>query len=506
VQDKALSCKSLDPNDFLPDAVKAYQSNYRGPYLADQSVSATHGTHVAGIVAKQDPRIGIVPVRVTTEYVALPESKLNALEDSFVSMMKAWIADPVVQSKMKMAFQKVISVSQKSAREVSGVRELTDVEYEAKFIDFWKPRIHGSVFQKQSIEHLFIEELKEAIARVGQSGIKVANISLGTSFASVPETLNVDPETELDKSFVFLKYEVFKHSIAKVLNEKAPGTLFVVAAGNEGKWVDGESRIALPCDVSSPYFESAEKALNKKIANNSVQNILCVGSVSHEGKISSFSNITLTNVPFVFSYGEAIESALRLGDCKGPNQNYLEKASLGLQFPRLEESELVDGFLNLVKFVKTEPNPRLKRVDEFNRIMQDVGNSLPYVTSDTFCYTSQKSLFAKQNSGALSGTSMASPAVAGVTARLLIQKIEKDLAAKGQSWADIDQKSLYAKPEYQPKILIQDLQAVSQKFGGSGLIRDTSVVTDVLPWDTSAPLVPIQPDLRLNWYRGGKAE
>jgi hypothetical protein len=84
-------------------------------------------------------------------------------------------------------------------------------------------------------------------------------------------------------------------------------------------------------------------------------------------------------------------------------------------------------------------------------------------------------------SGSLSGTSMATPAVAGyLGGRVAAQMAAFSLNAD-QSWDD---------SRFAPSALIKDLMLNSPKYGGDSLIADVRKITDILPWNPLQLLNP----------------
>ena len=475
---EALSCKSLDPTVFLPNYAKSYVTRFRGSYLASQSVEATHGSHVAGIVASQHSGIGIVPVRVTTESVDLPPQRVRELQQSFKTLMRRWIQIPVVNLKMQRMFSKIIP-SQSPA------------EFSDRFVSFWEESIQESV-RSNTLDHVFVDDMAKAIVEVGNARIKIANISLGTSFAEVPNTLGLDLEQDPKRAFQFIQFEVFKHHLGKMLRDKAPGTLFVVAAGNEGNWVDGRSRSALPCDVSSPFFEDTEKELGTLLDNNNVRNVLCVGSIGKEKNLSSFTNITLTKVPFVLSYGEGIESSLRVGDCEGATPRLKSRVGETFNFPYLRDTPAANSFLDSVGFVKTKPGIDVTRVDNFNEAVPGFSSYIDGTLENSYCYATLSRKSGQMNHSKLTGTSMASPAVAGFVAKQLIENLEAGGLAL--FWNERNRDALYGSPEQSPEMLIERLMGGSPTFGGSTQLSNVHTVVDVKNWtpESGNSIIPMQ--------------
>lgn len=141
--------------------------------------------------------------------------------------------------------------------------------------------------------------------------------------------------------------------------DKNPRVVFVAAAGNDSKWVDDNINLQLPCGVSA-------------------RNLVCVGALDKAGKLAYFSNLVLSQAAFVAASGVDIESARPTLMCDTPFLFQLknEKNSYPFNDP-------------------TSLNSALKQASD--------------------------ACVGKSPVRKASGTSMASPAVAGVVAGLVIE-------------------------------------------------------------------------------------
>jgi len=83
----------------------------------------------------------------------------------------------------------------------------------------------------------------------------------------------------------------------------------------------------------------------------------------------------------------------------------------------------------------------------------------------------------KQPRARLSGTSMATPSVAGFIASRLVPEVNK----RGLSQAD-----LYTSEEFRPAKLIELIKQQSPVFGGSSIIKDVTKVTAIKEWKPKA--------------------
>jgi subtilisin family serine protease len=147
----------------------------------------------------------------------------------------------------------------------------------------------------------FADGLVQASKAAIQDGVRVINMSLGNDVDSPIRT----------PSRAARMFEMQKQNVEKIrqLALAHPSILFVVAAGNDSKWIDEASRLAMPCGVQAP-------------------NILCVGALDKNGKIASFSNLLITEGAFVMTYGVEVLSTIPTKICMTPayqvlgNDNY----------------------------------------------------------------------------------------------------------------------------------------------------------------------------------------
>lgn len=97
---------------------------------------------------------------------------------------------------------------------------------------------------------------------------------------------------DLDKTF----FKDFQQRLINVA-ESNPEVLFIVAAGNDGKWIDGSSVSGLPCFVPR-------------------KNVICVSALSEDMTPTTFTNIVLSNeVTTIYAWGEKILSAFPSNSC-----------------------------------------------------------------------------------------------------------------------------------------------------------------------------------------------
>jgi subtilisin family serine protease len=137
---------------------------------------------------------------------------------------------------------------------------------------------------------LLVSAIKQSIAL----GARVINLSLGIT---LEKSNNKD----------YQRYVKNGDELRELLKE-FPQTLFVAAAGNDGKWVDGSTRLTFPCGVTG------------------VPNLLCVGSLDKTDEFSAFTNIPVFNIPVVYVLGQEVLSTMPTNHC--PNISDYDLISL----------------------------------------------------------------------------------------------------------------------------------------------------------------------------------
>jgi subtilisin family serine protease len=463
---KVFDCSDFRPkNDLQADYVK-FQTTYRHPYLSQESASASHGTHVSGIIASQSKDISIVPVRVTTQSALTTPAQREAMKIQFKQDFSAWLMDPVVFKGIQDKFAPFKFEATDPAVATDSKR------YVEAVLSVFASKI-DEVAEESPLDLIFINDIVKAIEYVGQQKIKVANVSLGTSFASAPASdVPATDRSNVSSLFNFLRFEYSKTVVATALKKNAENTLFVIAAGNDGSWVDGKSRSALPCDLSSPYFQKFESS-GQALPNNKIDNILCVGSIGPKDELSSFTNLTITDVPFVLSYGEAILSSIRTGDCQGNAEEFALKEGKGFRYPNFNDNPVSDALyekLGLIDPASADENQHRFAARIVATALDKFVPTFNYMRNAASCYEESKFV------GHMSGTSMATPAVAGYVGK----KLAEELRARSLKEQDI-----WANPDFSPKAIVQRMFADAPKFGGKLLISDVPKIVDILPWNPS---------------------
>ncbi len=448
-----------------PDArIAKFAKDRFHPYLAAGADEEVHGTHVAGIVARQSRKTQIVPVRVITSSTQDVPAKKEALRKELERDFADWLASPVA---LKGAEARLRSIGGSGRAGVEAVMR--------RYLDeFWA---------SDSLDVHFFDEIIQAIRYVGEQKIKLANMSLGTNFTvPVDSATRPSPRDVLKREGKFILYEFFKTRIAEAVNAHAPGTLFVIASGNDGQWVDGRSHSALPCDITSSYMKQFEADPSRPtLANNAgFRNILCVGSINSRDELSSFMNLPLTSTPFVLSYGESVLAPVKATSCDGTTTQLVNENGVGSTFPMPfvdTESGDFDAFGKKYGFIRAgdkDEDLELARGTVDSEIMY-AGVLLTSLGQAEF-YRRCFETTAPRNH--LSGTSMATPAVTGYLAR----KISAYLRV-----LNVEQDKAYADPRFSPAAIVKMLGEKSPVFGGDSIIKSLPKVVDIRTWGGRVP-------------------
>tara|TARA_Y100001935_G_C17298822_1_gene507856 strand:- start:356 stop:1783 length:1428 start_codon:yes stop_codon:yes gene_type:complete len=152
-----------------------------------------------------------------------------------------------------------------------------------------------------SKSEIVFEQIRRAVNDALSKGVRVINFSLslnqredgGGALLS-----GAASEAELRE------FREKMESIKKIALEN-PSVAFVAAAGNEGQWISEDSALQLPCGISAP-------------------NILCVGALNDRNSLASFSNILLSDYPFVAAPGEDILSLFPTKMCNSDELKQLD--------------------------------------------------------------------------------------------------------------------------------------------------------------------------------------
>lgn len=424
--------QSRDLTDFFKPNVISYlddstsYTNYskkvNNPYLDSSSASTSHGSHVATTIMAQNKNIQIVPIRVITA------GKLNSkyfnkiILGEFLNDFRQWMEKPLIVASIlnDETMRKIVDPDERLL--ASNSDHVTIVR--KKVMSLIKDYLTGNL-SKHQMDIEFFSEIKDAIKIVGEQKIKIANISLGTSFKDVPTRLNPENIGQLSKDMVkYLYYEFFKYSVAEEIEKSASKTIFFVASGNDGDWINGRAKSALPTDLSSSFLKQAELSLKTIAPNNRIKNIVSVGSVGPDHFLSGFSNLPISDIPVTLAPGEAINAAIKLTDTQGAKQNYARE--FGSEIDSIRISIYDDREIKMVKEMGLVdlnlPEDKLERaveivLDKFDFAANSFLSKAQGMLKLDYCIHDQRC------SAKLHGTSMATPNSSGVTGDLVINKM-----------------------------------------------------------------------------------
>ncbi|MBF0367008.1 MAG: S8 family serine peptidase [Oligoflexia bacterium] len=451
-------------------------TNSNHPYKSSKDKGEIHGTHVAGIIANQSKQLEIVPVRVITASTEREAEQSKVVNEYIWTAMKAWTQKPMVFCAILDLFTGHIKVLEDIQNNPAKCAALATTNPEAftrlhtQLMNFLSPLFAKSM-TSDPLDYHFFHELVAAIKYVGERKIKISNISLGTSFSEAPASIDQNElRKNLKKSYTFFKYEFFKYFIASTIATSASNSLFVVAAGNDGTWLDGKTKSALPCDLTTTYLEKYLRYFPEEKLPGELKNILCVGSIGPKEDLSAFSNITLTKIPFVFSFGESILSTIKSNNCDGIEQDFT--VNLGddpaytsghgeAWFQKLLESK---GILTATMTLEERKQTLEAENFKYQQFASNISSILTNLKTHE-CIFSNKTSKAR-----LSGTSMASPAVAGYIAAVIQKKMAEEA---------LTQEEIYNHPNYTPTKIIEEIWKLAPVFGGNTLLREVHKITAI---------------------------
>jgi subtilisin family serine protease len=419
--------------------LRKYFHRNKHPYYSDLSESEVHGTHVSGIIAKQNDALRIYPVRVTTRSALLTKTEYVRMVQRYKDEFTTWLRTPIVAKAIFTKFTKMLPANtpepQTDADRLAFAALLMETMNEA--IDM--------AFESGSLDFIFFDELKQALRHVGEKKIKIANISLGSEQNNpIPSLKDLDPEKDLPAVFSFLNFEFVKFQIGEILSSVSKDTLFVVAAGNSSTWVDGISHSALPVDVTSRFFAPFENQREMTAPNNHLRNVLGVGSLSPDEDLSGFTNVILgMKTPMIFAVGEKILSPIKQTDLSP----VLTLISSEIPFIT-GEMAISPGDQRFVDKYK-ELHPEMKEDDKADsKISGYFLRSLMTLDQAVNSYSTELAIRFNDHREYLSGTSMATPAVVGTIGDQIIQRAQA-LGLKPEE--------VYDHPEMTPALLIKRL-------------------------------------------------
>lgn len=419
--------------------LRRYVYRTKHPYIAAESNGNSHATHVSGVIAKQHPNIRIVPMRVTTQTVVTSKARQQEVIDHLLSEFEKFKESPYFEPLKK-----------EISREYGGMK-VSD----KNISDGVKKYVN-----KNSLNALFIQDVLNAVAFAGKEQLKLANVSLGTTFKK-----NHSLDAKMNSLAEDIFSEFARYQIGKTIQDKAPGTLFMIATGNDGGWVDGISKSAFPVGITSLRLMKISKELNLPPSpNNNTKNVLAVASINPNGTLTPFTNILLDpNIPQIFSTGEEIKSSIPAKSLEETSEVIGKKIT-----PiKLLLSKMAGVFLRMDKGASTE---------EMDKQMEESGRDLSFMQN--FPETLSLLLHMQEpiTRANMSGTSMATPTVTGVIARYIAEKMKKE---------KISSDDLYMHPELKPEVLIKDIMAMSKSNALTPMITVQMLTEGIKTWEKS---------------------
>src|SRR5690606_8342612 len=159
-------------------------------------------------------------------------------------------------------------------------------------------KFKGGVPVQKDASDMFVSQIIESSERAIADGARVINMSLG-------QLIEKKYGNQTDDLTAKTKHLERAQKI-KQLALNNPNTAFVVAAGNEGQWIDQNARVGLPCGADAP-------------------NIVCVGAVDSDGDIASFSNILMAEGTFILGYGVNVLSTMPQDMCSADEITKLQE-------------------------------------------------------------------------------------------------------------------------------------------------------------------------------------
>lgn len=409
------------------------------PYIAEESNENSHATHVSGVIAKQHPNIRIVPIRVTTQTVAVGKDRRQEIVNNLFAEMKLFMQSPYYQP-----------LKSEIAREYGNIK-MSD---SAILTELKKSML------RKPLNALFIQDVLIAVEAAGKDQVKLANVSLGTTFKK-NHSLDQKKASMVEDLFS----EFARYKIGQTIQEKAPGTLFMIATGNDGGWIDGISKSAFPVGITSMRLMkiTQERGL-KPSPNNSTKNVLAVASINPNGTLTPFTNILLDpNIPQIFSTGEEIKSSVPAKDTSAASEvvqkiyHPVQKlfAQMGISSRRYEDQLSME-----------------EQMEKMDREIMDMKLTIKLPDSlETLIHIKNP-----VNRANMSGTSMATPTVTGVIARYIAEKMIKE---------KISSDHVYSHPSFQPERIIKDVMQMSKTNTISSMLTVKMLVDGIKTWENS---------------------
>jgi len=163
-----------------------------------------------------------------------------------------------------------------------------------------------------------IQKMVDAIEKAAEDGVRVVNMSLGITIQKAI--------LEDDGAASVLKYAnliLLKAALTKAVASH-PEIVFVVAAGNDSSWNDGDNLTGMPCGIKA-------------------DNVICVGALRDNGQPTTFTNLIISGVDVVFALGHNVISTVPTKMCvKTAMQNLGQVGMFGVD-PMTDYQALADG-------------------------------------------------------------------------------------------------------------------------------------------------------------------
>lgn len=443
--DEAFLCGNLDIFRNYNKETSSYLNKFRGPYR-DGANQPSHGTHSAGVIIQQEPDVNILPVRVAVGLTEINEYDRNRLTIRAQKRFFMWLQNPSILNG-------VVALINENFK--GHITESLDAKEQHRKVVELLSKPMAEHIRKHVERYQFAEDITNAIAYVGSKRIKLANISLTSSFEA-PVTNVEDQAVDITALYEYLSFEFFKFSVAEAIDKEAKYTLFVLASGDSGNWVDGESRSSLPCDLSLPYFKKFREP-GYEFPNEKLNQVLCVGSKNSAGDLSHFTNLPLTVTPFVLANGEAVTSAVTSGECRGQSEAWMV------------ENREWPNFLRLNLYGEQELQAAIEKVTGRDSDYYERSRNL-YDSLFKYSAAAQCMQPTRIESMSDQGTGKASPLVTARLASIILEAMgEIDLSNSSAE-------KLYTREEVDPNLIIRKLINRSGRLGGQTVIRDTHIV------------------------------
>lgn len=163
-------------------------------------------------------------------------------------------------------------------------------------------------------EEIVFERIYKGIEYSIQKGARVINLSLG-----VTQQIEGNQAPSID----YQKIKVFAKKLEDLMKAN-PNVVAVAAAGNDGKWLDQDSVYNFPCGINAP-------------------NVLCVGALKADGKLSSFTNIPLKrDVNIIYASGVDIYSSYPQKMCTEEGKKAFDETDID-KFSEIFMKECTEG-------------------------------------------------------------------------------------------------------------------------------------------------------------------